>query len=113
MLGNNEKDFEGTTKYEKGISSTKHTINIKGNVIKYTARAGTFRLKDEDNTTKANFFFISYSKDDIENISQRPITFAFNGGPGSSSVWLHLGALGPKKVLMDDEGITPLLHIPW
>lgn len=103
-LGNQEKETNVT---QEGISVTKHSINVNGNVIKYTARAGTILLIGEDDTPKINFFFISYSKDDVKDISQRPITFSFNGGPGSSSVWLNLGALGPKKVLMDDEGFTP------
>ncbi len=52
-------------------------------------------------------FFVAYTRNDVEDKAQRPITFSFNGGPGSSSVWLHLGALGPRRVVMDDIGNLP------
>ncbi len=61
-------------------------------------------MKDEDGKPQASFFFVYYSKDGADP-AKRPITFAFNGGPGSSSVWLHMGAFGPKRVAYsDDEG---------
>ena len=86
------------------ISTTQHTVTVNGQVINYTARAGTMVLKDEDGTPKANFFFVSYTRDGVDP-ARRPITFTFNGGPGSSSVWLHMGAVGPKRVAYrDDEG---------
>ena len=55
----------------------------------------------------ANVFFVAYTKTGVDDLSRRPITFAFNGGPGSSSVWLHLGAFGPKRVVLGDEGDAP------
>ncbi|MCA9427849.1 MAG: peptidase S10 [Candidatus Omnitrophica bacterium] len=61
-------------------------------------------MKDEEGEAKAKIFFVAYEKLDVEDVDKRPITFAFNGGPGSSSVWLHLGILGPKRVLLDDDG---------
>jgi carboxypeptidase C (cathepsin A) len=86
------------------ISTTQHSIAIGGQTIAYTARAGTIILKNEEGTPTASFFFVSYTKDG-ENPARRPITFTFNGGPGSSSVWLHMGAFGPKRVAyLDDEG---------
>jgi carboxypeptidase C (cathepsin A) len=86
------------------ISATQHTIAIGGQPIAYTARAGTMVLKSEDGTPTANIFFTSYTKDG-ENPARRPVTFTFNGGPGSSSVWLHMGAFGPKRVdYLDTEG---------
>jgi carboxypeptidase C (cathepsin A) len=86
------------------LSQTKHTVTIGGTAVTYTATAGNLLLKDEIGRPKANFFFISYAKEGISDTTKRAITFSFNGGPGSSSVWLHLGTLGPKRVLMDDEG---------
>jgi len=72
--------------------------------INYTARAGTIVLKTDDGEPRASFFFVYYSKDGADPAS-RPVTFTFNGGPGSSSVWLHMGAFGPKRVVYaDDEG---------
>ncbi|PYQ28393.1 MAG: peptidase S10 [Acidobacteria bacterium] len=78
------------------------TGTVRG--INYTARAGTIVLKTDDGDPRASFFFVYYSKDGADP-AKRPITFTFNGGPGSSSVWLHMGAFGPKRVAYaDDEG---------
>ncbi len=89
---------------EEKIVQTKHSVKIGGQEIKYTATAGTLLLKLEDGTPKASIFYVSYTKDDVSDASQRPLTFSFNGGPGSSSVWLHLGLLGPRRVQMGDAG---------
>ena len=90
------------------ISTTQHTVTIGGQAIAYTARAGTMVLKSEDGTPRANFFFVAYTKDGADP-TRRPVTFTFNGGPGSSSVWLHMGAVGPKRVnYRDDEGHAAL-----
>ncbi len=86
---------------------TQHEIRVGGQALRYAATAGYMPLKDEEGELKANVFFIAYTKADGGDVSQRPITFAFNGGPGSSSVWLHLGAIGPKRVVMTDEGEAP------
>ena len=83
---------------------TKHTLRIGGQEIKYTATAGTMVLKLEDGTPKASVFYIAYSKDDVSDTAKRPVTFTFNGGPGSASIWLHLGAFGPRRVEMGDAG---------
>ena len=64
-------------------------------------------LREETGRPRANVFFTAYTKDSVEDKSRRPITFAYNGGPGSSSMMLHIGALGPRKVLLDDEGVPP------
>jgi len=79
---------------------------IGGETFAYTATAGRIILEEEGGK-KASFFFIAYTRDDARDPEQRPIVFAFNGGPGSASVWLHLGLLGPKRVLLDDEGNQP------
>jgi len=86
------------------LVTTQHSVTINGQVVAYTVTAGTLVLKQEDNTPKAVVFFTAYTRDSVTDPAQRPLTFAFNGGPGSSSVWLHLGLLGPRRVLMDDEG---------
>lgn len=98
-----DKEKEKKTPEEKSVS-TKHSIRIGGQEIKYTATTGTMLLKLEDGTAKASVFYIAYTRDDVSDLSQRPITFTFNGGPGSSSVWLHLGAFGPRRVDMGDAG---------
>lgn len=83
---------------------THHQMTVEGTVLKYTATTGYMVMKDEHGKAKANIFFIAYTKDGVTDPAARPICFTFNGGPGSSSVWLHLGALGPKRVLLQDNG---------
>jgi len=86
------------------IVTTAHTVTIGGEAIKYTTRAGTMVMKDEDGKALASVFFVAYTKDGADP-AKRPVTYTFNGGPGSSSVWLHMGAFGPKRVAYkDDEG---------
>src|SRR6266478_9819624 len=89
---------------EEKVVQTKHSLKIGGQEIKYTATAGTILLKLEDGTPKASIFYVAYTKDDVNDPSQRPLTFSFNGGDGSSSVWLHLGLFGPRRVQMGDAG---------
>jgi carboxypeptidase C (cathepsin A) len=88
---------------EEKISMTHHSIKINGVTLNYKAFAGYLPMKDEAGKLKANIFFTSYIKDEEEDKAQRPITFAFNGGPGAASVFLHLGALGPKRILLKEE----------
>jgi carboxypeptidase C (cathepsin A) len=89
-------------------SVTQHTITLDGKQLAYTVTAGTLILKEEDmekgEKPKATIFYIAYTLDGVEDQGKRPVTFSFNGGPGSSSVWLHLGLLGPKRVLLDEDG---------
>src|SRR5262245_14736427 len=90
------------------LSTTKHTAKIGGSSVSYTATAGNILLKEEDGRPKANIFFISYVEEGVDDSNKRPLTFSFNGGPGSSSVWLHLGVLGPKRVEVEGEkGVLP------
>src|SRR5947209_4560513 len=69
------------------FSETYHQVVINGQTVLYKAIAGNLLIKDEKGHPKASLFFISYSKEGIEKPSERPVTFCFNGGPGSSSVW--------------------------
>ena len=100
---------------EDNLSVTHHSVTINGEEIRYTATTGTLVLKEEidkeGEKAKAAVFFIAYTRDDIDDMSKRPITFSFNGGPGSSSVWLHLGVLGPRCVEPDEDGELP--HPPY
>lgn len=91
-------------KMEEKTSRTQHTLTIGGQSVAYTATAGTMVLRKEDGTATASLFYIAYVKDGVTDPARRPLTFAFNGGPGSSSVWLHMGTLGPKRVVMDADG---------
>ncbi len=99
-----QKDKERKEDVRDNISTTSHSIRAGGETIKFTARAGTIVLKDDAGDPRASFFVIAYTKDGADP-AKRPVTFTFNGGPGSSSVWLHMGAFGPKRVVYaDDEG---------
>jgi carboxypeptidase C (cathepsin A) len=88
-------------------SVTNHTVMIGGREVPYRATTGTMVLKDEEGKAKASLFFVAYTKQDVPDSATRPILFSFNGGPGSSSVWLHLGLLGPRRVVMGDPPDVP------
>ncbi|MBS1793787.1 MAG: peptidase S10 [Acidobacteria bacterium] len=85
---------------------TKHTITVKGKTLSYTATTGYLPIKNaQTGEIEARIFFMAYTLDNPP--ANRPLMFSFNGGPGSASVWLHLGALGPKRVRMLDDGMMP------
>jgi carboxypeptidase C (cathepsin A) len=86
---------------------THHSIRVGGRSLSYTVTAGMMPLKDEKGGSEANIFFMAYTLDNPPDPAHRPLMFSFNGGPGSASVWLHLGALGPRRVKMEDEGWLP------
>lgn len=96
---------------EEKTSITQHTLKVNGKSLNYTVTTGTIILKEEDEKEgekpKASIFYVAYTLDGIEDPSTRPITYSFNGGPGSSSVWMHLGLLGPKRVDSDAGGGKP------
>ncbi len=101
------------------IVETKHSITLGGQTINYTVTTGTMVLKEEaekkgdkggeseGEKPKASVFFVAYTRNEVADKAKRPLTFSFNGGPGSSSVWLHLGLLGPRRVVMTDLGDLP------
>jgi carboxypeptidase C (cathepsin A) len=88
------------------FSTTRHSVRSGSGKVSYTATAGQLILKDDAVQQKAALFFIAYEKCNA-SAAERPITFAFNGGPGSSSVWLHFGAIGPQRVVLNDDGTAP------
>jgi carboxypeptidase C (cathepsin A) len=111
-----EKKEEEKPTPKDNLVVSKHSIKIGGKVIKYTVTTGTMVMKEEVKEkdkesevekARAQIFFIAYTKDGVTDKSKRPITFSFNGGPGSSSVWLHMGVLGPRRVLLTDDGEMP------
>jgi carboxypeptidase C (cathepsin A) len=85
---------------------TRHQIKLDGKVLAYTATAGRLPIKRADGKIEAEMFFVAYTLEDQE-AGKRPLTFAFNGGPGSASIWLHTGALGPKHVVLEPDGFMP------
>jgi carboxypeptidase C (cathepsin A) len=86
---------------------TDHTIRIGGQAIAYKATASTILLKDDKGEPTALIYSTAYTKNDVKDFSQRPIAFIYNGGPGSSSIWLHMGAFGPRRVVNSNAGFTP------
>jgi len=90
---------------EKPPVVTHHQIQVNGRTLKYTATAGLMPIQNAEGETQAHIFFIAYTLDNPP--PQRPLTFAFNGGPGSASVWLHLGVIGPRRVKLLPQGGMP------
>lgn len=105
---------------EPKLSVTRHTFRLGEESFGYTATAGYLRLKDDSAKPKADLFFTAYT---VENQESRAITFVFNGGPGASSVWLHLGVAGPVRVLTGEDAApagppyatvpNPYSWLPW
>jgi carboxypeptidase C (cathepsin A) len=91
---------------EKAPVVTHHQITLGGKVLKYTATTGRLPIERGDGKVEAEMFFVAYTLDG-EDANRRPLTIAFNGGPGSASIWLHMGALGPRRVVLEPDGFMP------
>jgi carboxypeptidase C (cathepsin A) len=98
-----EEHFDMT---EVPPSTTHHQITVDGKLLKYTATAGRLPIERGDGKIEAEMFYVAYTLEG-QDAAQRPLTFAFNGGPGSASIWLHMGALGPRRVLLQPDGFMP------
>ncbi len=86
----------------------KHSLVIAGKTLNYTTTTGYMPIRNaQAGVVEARIFFMAYTLDGVADPTKRPLMFSFNGGPGSASVWLHLGALGPKRVKMLDDGMMP------
>ncbi|HEY2586955.1 MAG TPA: hypothetical protein VGI81_14515 [Tepidisphaeraceae bacterium] len=85
---------------------THHTITLGDKELKYTATVAQMPLKTASGETEAHIFYMAYTLDDADH-SKRPLTFAFNGGPGSASLWVHMGAMGPRRAKLNDDGTMP------
>jgi carboxypeptidase C (cathepsin A) len=96
-----------TPEPEPKSSRTRHTVRIGGEEIRYTATVGWLIMKDDAGKPIARFGYTAYTRDGVKDLARRPVTFAFNGGPGSSSIWLHMGILGPRRVVVNDPGYAP------
>lgn len=88
-------------------SVTQHTARIGGQEISYTATASTTLLKNDKGEPEALMYSTAYTENGIKDFSQRPIAFLYNGGPGSASVWLHMGAYGPRRIVTGNAAPTP------
>ena len=88
-------------------STTEHTIKIGSQVIPYQAKAGTTLLKNDKGEPTGLLYSVAYTRSDVKDPSTRPVAFLYNGGPGSASMWLHMGAFGPRRVWTVNGGFTP------
>jgi carboxypeptidase C (cathepsin A) len=86
---------------------TTNTVTIAGQSVTYAVETGMLPLLKTDGAARASVFYIAYTRQGPTNKASRPVMFCFNGGPGSSSVWLHLGGLGPRRVKLNDDGTMP------
>jgi len=84
-----------------------NTVAIAGQQVTYVAETGMLPILKPDGTSRASVFYVAYTRQGEKDPAARPVMFCFNGGPGSSSVWLHLGALGPRRVKMNADGTLP------
>jgi carboxypeptidase C (cathepsin A) len=101
-----DKDKEEYDVSEVPPVLTHHQITLDGKPLRYTATAGRLPIKRGDGKIEAEMFFVAYTLEG-QDAAKRPLTFAFNGGPGSASIWLHMGALGPRHVVLQPDGFMP------
>ena len=95
-------------------SVTKHTLAVEGRAIAYTATAGNFLIKDDKDKANGSIFYVAYTEDGAEAKS-RPVTFFYNGGPGAATIWLHMGSVGPVRVITaspEATGGPPFEYVP-
>src|SRR5205085_2210871 len=88
---------------EEKSSVTRHSARIGGQQINYTATAATYVIKSDDGAPKASMFYVAYTKEGVQDVSKRPISFVYNGGPGSASLFTHMG-MGPKRPVLSPDG---------
>lgn len=86
---------------------TSHEITLQGKPLKYTATTGMMPLKSSTGEVEAGLFYVSYTVENNQKPNRRPLCIAFNGGPGAGSLWLHIGAIGPRRIRMNDDGSMP------
>ena len=94
---------------QDGLVVTSHEAAIHGQRIPYTTTAGMMALSSD--LGRYEIFFTAYTRSDTDNLTQRPVTFVFNGGPGSASLWLHMGFLGPRRMELDSIGNATQLPV--
>ncbi|MCX6593629.1 MAG: peptidase S10 [Acidobacteria bacterium] len=96
------------SKPEPDPVSTRHTLNAGGKTLNYTVTTGRLPIVNEQtDAVEAHMFFVAYTLNTDQPRTKRPLLISFNGGPGSASVWMHMGMIGPKRVRMTDDGAYP------
>lgn len=98
---------------EEKASVTKHSVTRGSRTLSYTATAARLPIKNEGGQTEAQMFYAAYVLDGQTNTGKRPLTFVFNGGPGSATIWLHMGCFGPKRVVLLPDGAMPAPPFRW
>lgn len=94
-------------RYPEKPIETQHQITLHGQTIQYTAHVGFMPIRHATSgTTYGHLFYVYYSKNGVSDKSKRPVWFLFNGGPGAATIWLHMGAFGPKMVKMEPNGMA-------
>ena len=88
---------DATPPATEAATRTQHSVSIGGRTIKYTATAGTLIIRDDKGEPQASVFYVAYTVDGAK-ADKRPVTFLYNGGPGSSSMWLHMGSFAPMRI---------------
>jgi len=101
-----EKPAEAAPPKEES-SVTDHSLKLSGQTLPYKATAGTILLKNDKDEPEALVYYTAYTRSDVKDTAQRPLAFLYNGGPGSASIWLHMGSFGPKRVVTVNAGVTP------
>jgi len=101
--GSQGKPKERPAVPEEKSAVTHHSARIGGQAINYTATAATYNIKADDGTVKATMFYVAYVKDGVADPAKRPVSFVYNGGPGSASLFTHMG-MGPKRVVLTADG---------
>jgi carboxypeptidase C (cathepsin A) len=86
---------------------THHSITVRGKTINYTATVAQMPLRNPTGETEAHIFYMAYTLDGVPNAAKRPLTFCFNGGPGSASMWVHMGGMGPRSPKLMPTGMMP------
>ena len=86
---------------------THHSVTVQGKTINYTATVAQMPLKDASGETEAHIFYMAYTLDGVTDTTKRPVTFCFNGGPGSASMWVHMGGMGPRSPKLEPNGSMP------
>jgi len=101
-----EKEKVKTSTDEEPVT-THHSVRVDGKVLVYTATTGLMPIRDAKGEVEARIFYMAYTLEGSAAVKERPLMFSFNGGPGSASVWLHLGTLGPRRAKLPDEPMIP------
>ena len=93
-------------------SVTKHDWSAGSRTVHYSATVGNLLIKDENDKVNGSIFYVAYTEDGVP-AKNRPITFLYNGGPGSATIWLHMGSVGPVRVVTESPKATGPAPFEW